>query len=237
MSNARFMSGDMSTNFIAEEYPDGFLGAELTSDITKVFLSVATHIYLTDAKRAAAISSQLDGRPRQIGTRWVVAIDGAFFPVYVQPNSTSDGYVIRYEREKLFIRSNWILGSRLLRATINEKTVSVKIDSFAGGYYLTHAGRTVKATVRSPRVAELEQFMPTKLRNTQATCLEAPISGMIAAVKVATGTVVKAGQELLIIEAMKMENTIYAEQDCVIASTHAKQGDSVNAGQLLLEFE
>ncbi len=237
MSNPRFMKGDMSTNFIAEEYPDGFLGAELTSDITKVFLSVATHIYLTDAKRAAAITNQLAGRPRQIGTRWVVRIDGAFYPVYVQHTNEGSDYTIRYEREKLFIRSNWILGSRLFRGTINDRTVSVKIEAFDGGYYLTHAGRTVKTTVRSPRVAELEQFMPVKCGNNQTSCLDAPISGMISAIKVAAGHTIKAGQELLIIEAMKMENTIYAEHDCTIASIHAKQGDSVNAGQLLLEFE
>lgn len=236
MANPRFSSGDISTNFIAEEYPDGFLGAELTSDISKIFLSVASLIYLTDAKRAANISDQLTDRPRQIGTRWVVTIDGTSYPVYVQPTKEQDGYTIRYEREKLFIRSNWILGSRLFRGTVNEKMVSVKIDSFAGGYYLTHAGRTVKATIRSPRIAELEQFMPVKAASSQDSCLEAPISGMIAAIKVTTGETIKAGQELLIIEAMKMENTIYAEHNCTIGTLHAKQGDSVHSGQLLIEF-
>lgn len=237
MSNPRFSSGDISTNFIAEEYPDGFLGAELTSDISKIVLSVALHMYLTDAKRAAAICPQLAGRPRQIGTRWVVTIDDETYPVYVQPRADGNGYAIRYERERIYIRSNWVLGSRLFRGTVNDKNISVQTDSFAGGYYLTHAGRTVKATIRSPRIAELEQFMITKNITSQTMCLEAPISGMISAIKVEPGDIIKAGQELLIIEAMKMENTIYADHECTIASIHIKQGDSVSAGQMLIEFE
>lgn len=235
MANPRFISGDISTNFIAEEYPDGFLGAELTSDTSKVFLSVAIYLYLTDAKRASGITDQLRGRARQIGTRWVVNIDGTLYPVYVQPHA--EGYNIRHERERISIRSNWILGNRLFRGTVGGKTVSVKIDSCAGGYYLTHAGRTVKIAVRSPRIAELEQFMPVRSGATRQTCLEAPISGMIAAIKATPGETVKAGQELLIIEAMKMENTIYAEHDCKIGTIHCKQGDSVNSGQVLIEFD
>lgn len=235
MSHPRFISGDISTNFISEEYPDGFFGAELTSEISSIFLCVATHLYLTDAKRAAGISGQLMGRERQIGTRWVVNIDGNLYPISTKPIAM--GHSIKYEKEKFQIKSSWILGSRLFQGSVNDKPVSVRIESFAGGYYLTHAGRTVRVTVRSPRVAELEKFMPTTRSLSSSSQMVAPISGKIVKVKAVVGEQIKAGQELLAIEAMKMENTIYAEQDVVIAALHTKEGENVQTGQLLIEFD
>jgi propionyl-CoA carboxylase alpha chain len=235
MANERFQKGDISTNFIAEEYPDGFLGAQLTSDACRVFLCVALHIYITDAQRAAQISGQLPGRERQIGTRWVVNIDGELYPVAIRPNS--DGYSITYENEKLTVQSNWILGSRLFQGFINKKLSSVHIEAFAGGYYLTHGGRTVRVTVRSPRVAELEKFMPEKDTSSQLKHLHAPLSGRMVALKIEVGQEVKAGQELLIIEAMKMENVIYAEVNSKVLAIYVNPADSVSAGQLIIEFE
>jgi propionyl-CoA carboxylase alpha chain len=235
MDNPRFVSGDMSTNFIAEEYPDGFLGAELTSDISKIFLSVALHIYLTEAKRAAEINGQLPGLKRQIGTRWVVHIDGTLYPVFIKPSS--HGYKIRYERERLAVSSNWMLGSRLFKGTVNDKPVSVKIENFASGYYLTHAGRTVKVMVRTPRVAELEQFMPIKTGGEQQHQLTAPLSGLLTNIKVTVGEEVKPGQEICIIEAMKMENIIYSEQNAKVSSINVQPGENVSAGQVIIEFD
>jgi propionyl-CoA carboxylase alpha chain len=235
MANERFQSGDISTNFIAEEYPDGFLGAQLTSDTSRVFLAVALHIYLTDAQRAAQITGQLAGRERQIGTRWVVNLDNTPFSVAVKP--THDGYSITYEREKIIVQSNWILGSRLFQGMINNKLASVHIESFAGGYYLTHGGRTVRVTVRSPRVAELEKFMPEKDTTKQLKHLYAPLSGRVVAMKVEVGQEIKAGQELVIIEAMKMENVIYAEVNSKVLAIYVVETEGVSAGQLVIEFD
>ncbi|MFN7039302.1 MAG: biotin/lipoyl-containing protein, partial [Alphaproteobacteria bacterium] len=123
------------------------------------------------------------------------------------------------------------------RGIVNDRNVSVKIEHFAGGYHLTHAGRTVEVTIRSPRVAELEKFMPKKENNKKTKFLNAPIAGMVVAVKVQEGEEVKIGQEIIIIEAMKMENVIYAEHESKIASISVKQGDNVSHGQVIIEFE
>jgi propionyl-CoA carboxylase alpha chain len=235
MDHPRFISGDISTHFIEEEYPEGFLGAELTSDISKIFLSVAIFIYLTEAKRTALISGRIPGKERQIGTRWVVSIDGASYPVLIKP--TSNGYNIRQDGERLYIRSKWVLGSRLFRGSVNDKTVSVKFEEFAGGYYLTHAGRTVKVSVRTPRIAELERYMPVREGTQITNILNAPLSGMVVAIKVEIGDEVKVGQELAIIEAMKMENIIYADNVAKVSAIHVKPGENVSTGQVIIEFE
>jgi propionyl-CoA carboxylase alpha chain len=235
MDNAKFISGDISTNFIEEEYPQGFLGAELTSDISKIFLSVSIFIFHSEAKRTALITGRLPGKERQIGTRWVVSIDNESYPVLIKP--TLNGYNIRQDGERLYIRSKWLLGSRLFRGTVNDKTISVKFEEYPGGYLLIHAGRTVKVTIRSPRVAELARYMPVSENKSNAHELTAPLSGNIVAVKVAVGDEIKIGQELVIIEAMKMENMIYAEGVSKVSAIHVNQGDNVTTGQVIMEFE
>ena len=235
MTNDNFIKGNISTNFIEKEYPSGFFGAELTSEISQIFLCTAVHIFMTDAKRAAAISGQVPERARQIGTRWVVSIDDKMYPIFIKP--IEYGYSVRYERNRLFVKSNWILGNNLFTGIINDKPVSVKISVFDGGYYLTHAGATSKIKVRTPRIAELEKFMiESKDTNSQEE-IKAPIAGKVVILHVNEGDVIKSGQELMIIEAMKMENIISHDRKAKITKIHVKPGDSVSAQQLIIEIE
>ncbi len=235
IAHKRFASGNLNTNFIAEEYPEGFFGAELTSETTKVFLAVGVYIYLEDAKRATTTSGQLEGRERHIGNRWVVGIDGENYSLYTRPRQ--GGYDLKYETEMLVIRSTWSIGNSLFHGTIDGKTVFVQVDHFAGGFNLTHAGSKVRVTVRSPRVAELEKFMPkvSDLTDTSEIC--APISGMVVDILVNEGDAVKKGQDLIILEAMKMENIISAERDAVVKKIHLNKGDNTSYGQVILEFK
>jgi propionyl-CoA carboxylase alpha chain len=235
MANPKFQSGDISTKFIENEYPDGFLGAELTSEITKVFLCVGLHIYMEDAKRAAQTNGKLRDRERQIGTRWVIGVDDNMFPVVIR--DVEGGYNIRFEGARLSIRSNWVLGDALLQGTVNDKIVNVKIEDFPGGYYLNYAGVTSKVIVRSPRVAELEKFMPVSKNNEKPRSLNAPLAGSVVAIKVEKGDEIKIGQEVAIIEAMKMENIIIAVSQGIVGDILVKQGDSVSANQILMEIE
>lgn len=234
IAHPRFESGDISTNFIADEYPDGFYGAALTSETTRIFLAVGGYAFLEDVHRAATISGQIPGRSRHIGNRWVVTIDGEQFPIYARRGET--GYIIALDEEELAVQSSWILGNRLFHGYINGQSVYVQIDTFAGGYYLTHAGSKVKVTVRSPRIAELDKFLPEVVDDANSRYIEAPISGMIVDVKVKKGDTLKAGQEVLVLEAMKMENLICVEREVTIGAIHIKPGDSVQYGQMLVEF-
>jgi len=235
MASENFAKGDISTNFIDREYPSGFLGAELTSEISQIFLCAAVHIYMTDIKRAAAITGQIPERARQIGTRWVVSIDDKMYPIFIKP--IEHGYNIRFERKRLFVKSNWILGNNLFTGIINDKTVSVKINLFDGGYYLTHAGATSKVKVRSPRIAELEKFMRETSDVDSMNEIKTPIAGKVVIVNVKEGDEVKLGQDVIIIEAMKMENLICSERKAKVTKVHVKPGDSVDANQVLVELE
>ncbi|BAK96890.1 MULTISPECIES: acetyl-CoA carboxylase biotin carboxylase subunit [spotted fever group] len=234
MLHPRFVSGDISTAFIQEEYPDGFSGASLTSEVTTVFLATAIFIYISEQRRASLISGNINNQANKIGTRWVVTIDDKLFPVLITP--VENGYNIRHESDRIYIRSNWNLGNELFTAIINGKKTNVKIENIRTGYLLSHAGISVKAFVRSPRISELEALMVSKVVVEESSELQAPLSGQIAAIKVKEGQEVTAGQEIMILTAMKMENLILAERDGKIAKIFVNEKDNVVRGQVLLEF-
>lgn len=121
---------------------------------------------------------------------------------------------------------------------VNKKNVGVRIkeNNLTGGYLLQYAGSDAYVNVYSPRVAELNKFMPKIEKNPRPLNLSSPITGKIVRFKVKEGDEVKAGQELVIIEAMKMENIIRTDYDVVIGSIKFKEGDPVGVGQLIIEY-
>ena len=235
MAHPRFAKGDISTNFITQEYPDGFIGAELTSETTKVFLAAATTIFLRDAERAARVSGQLPGRERAIPARWVVNVDGTNYPVYVR--NKEYGYDISHDRGLIAVRTQWKLGRRLFQGTVNGKQVSVKLKYLEEGYDLSYAGSDVVVKVRTPRVAELADYMPKTVSGDRKDQLKAPIAGLVIAVRVKEGDTRKAGEELMVIEAMKMENVIYADHDVTVKKVSIAAKDSVQVDQVMMEFD
>jgi propionyl-CoA carboxylase alpha chain len=235
LGHPRFVAGDISTNFIEQEYPGGFIGAELTSETTKVFLGTAVSIFLKDAERAARISGQTPGRERAIGTRWVVNVDGEDYPVYVRPDQ-DEGYFITHNRKLIAVKTAWTLGRRLFQAIVNSKPVSVQIKHLEEGYTLTYGGSDVTVKVRTARVAELAQFMPKPRDHNKKDQLVAPIAGLIVSMKVKQGEVVKPGQELVVIEAMKMENVIYADHETTVTEVCVGDKESVSVDQVLIRF-
>lgn len=236
MANPSFVACDISTSFIDKQYPDGFLGADLTSETTKVFLAAVVHMHMSKMIREATIPGQVKGKDKQVSTRWVVSIGDNLYPIFIKP--VDDGYLVRFENTKITVRSTWQLGNTLFHGIIDERAVNVKVSSNYTGYILSHAGVTVNAKVRLPRVAELEQYMKVKNNASLAdSVIEAPISGKIVDIKVSEGDEVKQGQELMLVEAMKMENVIYATKKAKVIKIHFKVDDLVNVGQDLIELE
>jgi propionyl-CoA carboxylase alpha chain len=233
-SHELFRKGDISTNFIEQEYPEGFSGAELTTETARIFVGTAVFLYLRQAERAAQTSQQLPGRARAIGSRWVVRMGNQSYPVVVKPKEF--GYDIATENEHIVVRSSHQLGNRLFQGSVNGHAVSVHLRYRSDGFRLICAGAEATVSVLTPRVAELAALMPEIHNGSNANQLVAPIAGLIVNVPVSEGQEVKAGQELIVIEAMKMENVIYAERDVVIKQVLVDKHESVQADQVLLEF-
>ncbi len=235
VNHERFKKGDISTNFITEEYPGGFLGAELNSENTRILLAAAVCIHLRAQEREDTITGQISGRGRPLGARWVVNISGDNYYVFVSRRDT--GYDIAFENEIISVRSGWEPGLKLFHGIINGKSVSVKFENEVDGYRLTYAGSTAFVLVQSPRVAELYKYMPAKRDSRREPVLKSPMAGMILSIKVKEGELVKTGQPIILIEAMKMENAILAEYEATITKVCVNPGASVQVDQTLVEFD
>jgi len=234
LSHEKFISGDISTNFIAEEYPEGFSGSELNDELTRTFMGSAMFVFLRDAERAAEISQQLPGRKRAIGPRWVVNVDGKNYAAVVRPSDY--GYDISYDGGLIAARSSWQLGRNLFQGTINGKPVSVHMKPIGEGYALSYGGAEIKVRIRTSRVAELAAHMPEKETFDSKMTIVAPIAGMVSSIVVEEGQTVMSGQKLLTLEAMKMENVIVSETDAVVKKVHVTAPQSVQADELLVEL-
>jgi propionyl-CoA carboxylase alpha chain len=231
----KYLKGDISTNFIGEEYPEGFNASKLTSEITDNFIAVATFIFLDDAKRASLISGQLEGRGRQIGPRWVVNVEGNDYAVFV--SDRDGGYEIELNGRLFTVHSTYDLGGNLFQGTINNEPITFRVRYLDDGYRLTHSGMRSDVAVRSPRVAELARYMPERKNTDITTNLIAPMAGKIVRLCVKVGDKVKVGDDLVVVEAMKMENLIKANHETVITAVNVKDGDSVTSGQEIMKFD
>jgi propionyl-CoA carboxylase alpha chain len=133
--------------------------------------------------------------------------------------------------------SNWFIGNPLLTALINDQKVNVKIEKVRTGYRLTHSGIIVDVFVRSPRISELEALMSVRDDKVDQTELLAPLSGQIVAINVKEGDMVEAGQEVMVLTAMKMENLLTVERSAKIVKILVKEKENVTTGQVMMEFE
>ena len=237
MKNDKFIKGEVSTSFIKQEFPAGFSGSELDSQAKEVLLVVAMQIFLKNYQRNAQMSGQLRNRQKQISDRWVIAIDDNSYLINIL--SQNEGILrIECDNKEIELKSSWNNGEKLFRGVVNEKNIGVKIrdNNNTGSYLLQYSGLDAFITVSSPRIAELSKFMPKIQKNAKPENLTSPITGKIIRFKVSEGDEIKAGQELVIIEAMKMENIIRTDYDVKIAKIKFKEGEPVGIGQVIIDF-
>ncbi len=234
-NNQKFVDGNISTNFIEEEFKGGVVGAELSDEESAVMLASSIYLHLADAKRSGQITGQLRGTTQFLGTRWVVRLGENNYPVTVRP--IDDGYKITFENRRFYITSKWVLGSKLFDCSVNGKNYNLQVEYTYAGYKLSFMGKTLIASVYTPRAAELNKFMKPRGNDSDQKNLVANISGMLVDVKVKEGDLVIKGQPLLVVEAMKMENILHAGINGKVIKVHHQKGASISTGEVLIEIE
>ncbi|MBF0341844.1 MAG: acetyl/propionyl/methylcrotonyl-CoA carboxylase subunit alpha [Magnetococcales bacterium] len=223
----RFQAGEITTAFIAEEYPDGFGGAPLTDELRQFFALVA--VVLEQAEDALL-------SPPAAREEWMVTMEGETMKLVVERGEKSN--LITLEDGASFeIELGYRPGSRLGTFQVAGRTRTVRIRRLEGGYQLSHGGRRVQASVCHWRLYEMARRMPEKKSAHSTKSLITPMPGLVREVMTVEGHKVAQGDPLCVLEAMKMENTIRAEKDGVVAKVHVKTGDTVEADAVLFTFE
>ncbi len=234
LHHKRFRDGHLSTDFIAAEFGDRFEGVPLSPGIKSGLAALAATLSLSEAERAARISGQLPGWTPNVPVDWVVSLGDE--DVAVQVVSDEHGFHVRIDGSRVDLSLDWQPGRPLAIARINERDVVVQVDPIIEGYRLTHGGVEVETRVRTRQAADFAARMPKKEKPDLSKWLMSPMPGLIVSIAVAPGEEVKAGQELAVLEAMKMENVLRAEQDGVVEAIRVEPGATVAADQVLIAF-
>lgn len=235
MAHPRFQSGDMSTNFIAEEYPDGFSGGALSEDVKDALIVAASFINAVEQSRAAQIEGQISAPLGPQEKTWVVGIDDEEFVTTILP--FKDHAEVIFRDKNIKIVSGWIPGVPVFKATIDGREMAIEVDRNTLGWTLTTDGVSKHVRVTSERAAQLLAMMPEKEAPDTSKFLLCPMPGLVVSIAVAEGDEVKSGQPLAVVEAMKMENILRAEKDGVVKKISASAGDSLAVDAVIMEFE
>jgi propionyl-CoA carboxylase alpha chain len=248
LQHPHFVSGDFTTGFIAQEYPEGFKKDSVQPADSKRLAALAAFMRYRYLEHIKMIDGQLAGHEMVIAKKFVVVTgrkagsmnDPVEVPIRVELKDQiysvyiddADG-VSRYD-----IVSDWRPGQICLRATINRSSkITAQVEKCDTRLILILDGVNYECMVLSPLGAELQRRMPIKLPPDTSKLMMSPMPGLLTKIAVKVGEQVTAGQKIASIEAMKMENTICAIQDAVVAEICAKEGDSLAVDQLIIRFE
>ncbi|MET1025988.1 MAG: biotin/lipoyl-containing protein, partial [Dongiaceae bacterium] len=234
MAHPRFEAGRLTTGFIAEEFPDGFHGVQLNDAERADLIAVAAIVHQNFARRAAGGKPHFRTRASAGNGHWVVKIGKEKHQVSIV--ETASGHAVIDGRKSCEVISAWRLDENLFQGRIDGRSVTVQVERDGIGYRMTYAGAQLLVLVLLPRAAELAEHMLEKTPPDMSKYLLSPMPGLLVSLAVQAGQDVKAGQELAVVEAMKMENLLRAERDGKVANLHAKAGDSLAVDQIIMEF-
>ncbi|MDP3318230.1 MAG: biotin/lipoyl-containing protein, partial [Bosea sp. (in: a-proteobacteria)] len=235
MHHPRWIAGNLSTGFIAEEFPEGF---SLPVPEGEIALRLAAIAIACDHKlnqRKRAVSAQMEGWRRVAFDRTRVVLIGAE-RFEGQVGEQGGAVIIDFGARQVTVSSEWRPGEPVWQGTLDGVAIAAQIRPIPNGFALGHAGAYADAVVRTPREAELAALMPEKVAADTGKVLLCPMPGVVKAISVAVGQEVKAGEALCMVEAMKMENVLRAEKDATIAKILAKEGESLAVDAVIMEF-
>ncbi|WP_158917985.1 acetyl/propionyl/methylcrotonyl-CoA carboxylase subunit alpha [Caulobacter sp. S45] len=235
MDQARFRSGEISTNYIKDEFPDGFHGLEPTPDQLDLMTAAACWMHRLQARRARSNGGKLFAAP--IRTEFAVRIGDDARAVKLSGEGLSLDIELTGEGRKLGLEGvEWRPGKRLFKGVLDGRPFSLETRAAAEGFVIRHRAAKATVLVLTPLSAELHERLPKKRPADTSRLIVSPMPGLVVSLDVEVGREVKAGEAVAVIEAMKMQNIIKAERDGVVKSIGVKAGDSVAADEVLVEF-
>ena len=235
MDHKKFVSGNITTAFIAEEFSEGFTGVDLNNDKIKQLAACAAAMNRVAEIRRTKVSGRMDNHERRVGDDWVVQIDGKVFPVFVSAD-TAGANVTFEDGTSIRVSGDWQPGKKLANMSANDDKLVIKIGKLTGGFRMRTRGADLRVLVQTPRQAELSKYMREKVPPDTSKLLLCPMPGLIVKVDVEVGQEVQEGQPLCTVEAMKMENILRAERKGIVAKINSHVGDSLAVDDVILEF-
>ena len=242
MQHPRWREARLSTGFIAEEYPDGFVARRPVAAEVDMLVAVASSIDHLCNQRRRGISQQMGGEAVCFASRRHVRIGGDERQVEVSGDGSASCSVRMMDASgedpagPIHVQSAWWPGQPVWRGRVGEHEIAVQVRGAPNGWRLSWRGLQVSAFVYTAREAAMASLMPVKAAADTSKFLLCPMPGLVKAIHVAVGAHVETGDPLAVVEAMKMENILRAERDGVVKALKAGVGDSLAVDAVILEF-
>ena len=246
LAHPRFVAGDFNTGFIAEQYGKGFSAEDVPHEDPGFLLALAAFVRRKSRERTTTITGQLPGYAVNVGKDYVVVSLGAdgnnsYTKVHVDEFVGETGSArVQIGAASYEIRSNSRLNDIAIDGTVNGQPFTAQVERGTPknplALRLQHNGTRIDALVVSPRMAELHALMPHKAPADMSRYVLSPMPGLLAEVSVVVGQKVQAGERVAVIEAMKMENVLFAAADGVVGKVLASKGESLSVDQPIVEF-
>lgn len=236
MDHPRFASGNITTAFIDEEYPEGFQGAALSDTLLRRVAAAAAAMNRVAEIRRSRISGRMDNHERKVGDDWVVCLQGQDLALSIRADR-SGATVVFAEGDSMRVESDWVPGQPLARLLVDGDPLVLKVGRITGGYRMRLRGADMKVHIRTPLQSGLAALMPEKLPPDTSKLLLCPMPGLIVKLSVTEGEEVFEGQALCTVEAMKMENILRAERRSTVKKINASVGGSLAVDDVIMEFE
>ena len=239
LCHQKFIRGNISTNFIGEEYPKGYSPLDSAHKEEKLLAAIACFVHRRFVERSSAISGQITRPDLSAYADWIIITGKKRYRAKVLDSINQDsGFVIKLNNQKFRIISDWQFGDKIFRTKYNGEKVSAKIQGNSDSTYsLFYNGAQLDVFVLSPNNARLQKLMPKERATDSSKSLLSPMPGLLVSIAVKPDQSVRAGEELAVIEAMKMENILRAEKDCTIKTIEAEAGKSVEVDQIILTMK
>ncbi|XP_066872720.1 propionyl-CoA carboxylase alpha chain, mitochondrial isoform X2 [Kogia breviceps] len=240
--NSRFVKGDINTKFLSDVYPDGFKGHQLTVNERNQLLAIASSLFVASQLRAHRFQEDENSRVPIVKPQvadWELSVKLHDEVYTVVASNSGPTFSVEVDESKLNVTSTWNLASPLLSVNVDgtRRMIQCLSREAGGNMSIQFLGTVYKVHILTKLAAELNKFMLEKAAEDTSSILRSPMPGVVVAVSVEPGDLVAEGQEICVIEAMKMQNSMTAGKSGKVKSVHCKAGDTVGEGDLLVELE
>ena len=235
LDQKRFQSGNITTGYIKEEFPNGFHGVEASADVQNVFVAAAAYANALLQSRSESVSGRVEPM-KPLRKDWVVLVGKTHVPITLDFAMGEAAITFVNSGEKHTLATKWRPGSGLMDVTFDKISYALAIANAEEGFVIRRLGVEAHVKVCTPFQAELHARLPEKQKPDTSKLIMSPMPGLVVSVAVTVGQDVKSGEAVCVVEAMKMQNIIRAEADGVVKAVNAAAGASVAADEILVEF-
>ncbi len=235
MDQSRFRSGVLSTDYIKDEFPDGFAGLAPAADQLDLMTAAACWMHRLQLARSRSDGSKLFAAP--VRDTFIVFMGELRRPVQLSGHDRTLEIVLTGEGRRLSLGDvDWRPGRGLFKGVLDGRAFSLEVRPTSLGVLIRHRAARAQVLVMTPLAAELHERLPKKAAADTSKFIVSPMPGLVVSLTAEVGREVKAGEAVAVIEAMKMQNLIKAERDGVVKAVGVKAGDSVATDEVLVEF-